>query len=243
MAKKDIVFNVDVRPRTGTGGAREARKSGLVPGVLYGGDLAPVAITLQKGEVLKAIESGVFLNTVATLVYKGEKQLVVPQDIQLHPVTDQPQHVDLFRVTADQKIKISVPVHFKGEDLSPGLKKGGTLNVVRHAVELLVPAGDIPEFLEASVEGLEIGDAVRISSIKLPAGITPTITDRDFVVATIAGRSSQQDTTDTAAPTAAEVPATNVKKDDPAKAAAGNTKGPAAKPAAGGAKPAGGGKK
>lgn len=204
MSKQQITFNVEVRERVGTGGAREARNQGLVPGVLYGGGQAPVAINLKRNEVIKAIETGHFLSSTATLVHKGEKQLVIPQAIQMHPVTDQPMHVDLFRVSADQKIKVEVPVHFKGEEASPGLKKGGTLNVVRHAVELLVPAGHIPEALEADVSALEIGDNVKISEITLPADAEPTITDRDFTIATIAGRGGKTESADDAEDAAAE---------------------------------------
>ena len=204
MSKKQISFNVEVRERIGTGGAREARNNGFVPGVLYGGTDKPVAINLRLAEVMKAIETGHFLSSTATLVHKGEKQLVIPQAIQMHPITDRPVHVDLFRVTANQKIKVEVPVHFKGEEVSPGLKKGGTLNVVRHTVELLVPAGHIPEFLEADVSALEVGDNIKISDIKLPSDAEPTITDRDFTVATIAGRVAVADTEETEDADAAE---------------------------------------
>ncbi len=209
MSKTQIVFNVEVRERTGTGGAREARKNGFVPGVLYGGGIDPVAISLKKNEVIKAIETGQFLNSTATLVHKGERQLVIPQGIQMHPVTDQPMHVDLFRVKPDQVIKVEVPVHFKGAEVSPGLKKGGTLNVVRHSVELNVPAGQIPEALEADVSKLEIGDNVKISNIALPKDATPVIGDRDFTIATIAGRGGKVEAADTEAEAPAdEVPAT-----------------------------------
>lgn len=210
MSKSQIVFNVEVRERVGTGGAREARNNGFVPGVLYGGDIDPVAINLKKNEVIKAIETGQFLNSTATLVHKGERQLVIPQGIQMHPVTDQPMHVDLRRVKVDQIISVEVPVHFKGTEVSPGLKKGGTLNIVRHSVELNVPAGNIPEELEADVSKLEIGDNVKISNITLPKGAEPTITDRDFTIATIAGRGGKAEVEETEAPEAEEVPATKV---------------------------------
>jgi large subunit ribosomal protein L25 len=196
MSKKQISFNVEVRERIGTGGAREARSNGFVPGVLYGGTEKPVAINLRLAEVMKAIETGHFLSSTATLVHKGEKQLVIPQAIQMHPITDRPVHIDLFRVKADQKIKVEVPVHFTGEEVSPGLKKGGTLNVVRHTVELLVPAGRIPEFLVADVSALEVGDNLKISDIDLPSDAEPTITDRDFTIVTIAGRVAVTDTDD-----------------------------------------------
>ena len=203
MSKQKIVFNVDVRARTGTGGAREARKQGFVPGVLYGGELAPVAINLRKPEVVKAIETGKFLNTTATLIHKGEKQLVIPQGIQMHPVSDQPWHVDLRRVEPDQIIKVEVPVHFKGMDVSPGLKKGGTLNVVRHTVELNVPAARIPEHIEADISALEVGDNVKISNVALPKDASPVINDRDFTIATIAGRGGKAEE-ETAEATAAD---------------------------------------
>jgi len=220
MSKQKIVFNVDVRARTGTGGAREARKQGFVPGVLYGGELAPVAINLRKPEVVKAIETGKFLNTTATLIHKGEKQLVIPQGIQMHPVSDQPWHVDLRRVEPDQIIKVEVPVHFKGMDVSPGLKKGGTLNVVRHTVELNVPAARIPEHIEADISALEVGDNVKISNVALPKDASPVINDRDFTIATIAGRGGKAEE-ETAEATAADaVPA--------AKAAAPKAGAPAA---------------
>ena len=195
MSKSKISFNVELRERVGTGGSRAARREGLVPGVLYGGGEDPVAISLKRNEVLKAIETGHFLSSTATLVHKGEKQMVIPQAIQMHPVSDQPMHVDLFRVSRDQKIKVEVQVHFIGEEVSPGLKKGGTLNVVRHTVELLVPAGNIPESLEADVSELEVGDNVKVSDIKLPGDAEPTITDRDFTIATIAGRTATTETT------------------------------------------------
>jgi large subunit ribosomal protein L25 len=196
MSKTEINLEVDVRPRTGKGGAREARRQGFVPGVLYGGKLGPVAINLKRNEVDKALNSGAFLSHMVTITHKGKPQKVIPQDVQFHPVSDQPLHIDLYRVKEDQEIKVEVAVHFVGEEKSPGLKKGGTLNVVRHTVELLVPAGDIPEHLEADVSALEIGDNVKISDIKLPDNAEPTITDRDFTIATIAGRGGKTETTE-----------------------------------------------
>ncbi|MEM9738950.1 MAG: 50S ribosomal protein L25/general stress protein Ctc [Pseudomonadota bacterium] len=192
-----IIFNVEVRERTGKGGARESRRLGMVPGVLYGGGKDPVAINLKRNEVIKAINTGQFLSSTATLVYKGDKQLVIPQDIQMHPVSDQPVHVDLYRVDEQQKIKVEVSVNFVGEETSPGLKRGGTLNVVRHAVELLVPAGNIPDELVADIGKLEIGDNVKISNVALPSDAEPTITDRDFTIATIAGRGGKTETEET----------------------------------------------
>ena len=186
-----LTFNVTVRERTGKGGARDARRNDLVPGVLYGGGQDPVAVNLKLNEVIRAINSGQFLTSTASLVHDGKKQLVIPQAIQMHPVTDMPMHVDLYRVKASQVISVEVPVHFHNEEKSPGLKRGGALNVVRHAVELHVRADSIPDQLDADLSGLDIGDNVKISDITLPDGAEPTITDRDFTIATIAGRMAQ----------------------------------------------------
>jgi len=182
---KNIELNVSVRERTGKGGAREARRNGMIPGVLYGGGDAPIAISLKTNELTKAINSGKFRGNAVTLVHDGQKQMVIPQDVQFHPVNDRPLHVDLYRVKSDQIISVEVPVRFVGEEESPGLKQGGTLNVVRYAVELNVAAGSIPESLTADISTLEIGDNVKISDIDLPSGAEPTITDRDFTIATI----------------------------------------------------------
>ena len=187
----DLVLSVEVRERTGKGSAREARRNGMVPGVLYGGGQDPVAISLKFNEVKKALNSGKFLAHMIEIDHKGDKQSVIAQDIQFHPVTDFPEHVDLYRVDAKQIISVEIPVHFINEEQAPGLKKGGTLNVVRHTVELNVPAGSIPEELIADVSGLEIGDNVKISDITLPENCEPTITDRDFTIATIAGRTAE----------------------------------------------------
>ena len=191
---KNIVLTVDIRERTGKGGAREARRQGKIPGVLYGGGQDPVAINLDSIEILKALNSGKFLSNMVTIDHKGDKQSVIPQDVQFHPVTDEALHIDLYRVDENQKVKVEVSVTFTGEDVSPGLKRGGTLNVVRHTVELLVPAGSIPDTLTADVSELEIGDNVKISNIDLPKGAEPTITDRDFTIATIASRGGAVET-------------------------------------------------
>lgn len=205
----DIVFNVTVRERIGKGGAREARRLGLVPGVIYGGGEDPVAINLKQNEVVKAINTGQFLSSTATLVHGKDKQMVIPQAIQMHPVTDQPHHVDLFRVKRDQIITVEVTVNFLNEEEAPGLKKGGALNVVRFAVELNVRADSIPDSLDADLTGLDIGDNVKISDINLPDGAEPTITDRDFTIASIVGRGIAADAEEeTEAPEADEVEAT-----------------------------------
>lgn len=241
----DIVLNVDVRERTGRGGAREARNQNKVPGILYGGDKAPVSINIDKKQVSAAVKSGKFLNHTVNLEHKGERQLVFAQDIQYHPVTDEPIHLDLFRVEKGQLIKVHVPTKFTGEGLSPGIKRGGSLNIVRHDVELICPADKIPEALTFDVSGLDIGDAVKISAITLPEKTRPVIQGRDFTIATVAGRKAKDDVVDEKPVAAAEGDAAAA---GAAPAAGGAAAAPAAgakaaAPAAGGKAPAGGGDK
>ena len=185
----DIILNVEVRERTGTGGARETRRAGLVPGVLYGGDKDPVAVAVKSNEFRKALDTGKLLGHLVTLKYGNETQPVIAKAIDMDPVTDEPVHFDLFRVDEHQLIKIAVPVHFKNHEASPGLKKGGTLNIDRHDVELSCPADAIPEELVCDLTGLEIGDTIRMSAFELPKGVVASL-DRDFVVATLAGSSA-----------------------------------------------------
>lgn len=182
----EIVLDVEVRERTGTGGAREVRNAGKIPGILYGGTQAPVPIAVSLNEFKKALYTGKLNGHLVTLKYGKETQKVIAKSIDFHPVTDAPIHFDLYRVDEHAKIRISVPVHFKNHEASPGLKKGGTLNVVRHEVELTCPADAIPEELVFDLTGLEIGDTIRIGAFDLPKGVEPAL-DRDFVVATVAG--------------------------------------------------------
>jgi len=183
----DIVLNVQVRERTGTGGSRQTRREGRVPGVLYGGALDPVAISLKHNELLKAINSGKFLANMITIEHDGKTQTVFARDVQFDPVMDSPVHVDFQRVDEDSAIAVEVTVNFINEDKAPGLKRGGVLNVVRHAIEVNTPAGSIPDSIEVDVSGMDIGDSVHISAVTLPEGVTPTITDRDFTIVTLQG--------------------------------------------------------
>lgn len=181
----EIVLNVEVRERSGTGGARASRNAGKVPGVLYGGANGPVNIEVRSNEFRKALTTGKLRGHLITLKYGEETQPVITKDIQFHPVTDEPIHFDLLRVDESASVKISVPVHFKNHDTSPGLKAGGSLEVVRHEVELNAPAHAIPEELVIDLSTHNIGDTIRVSELKLPAGVTPSVADRDFVIATI----------------------------------------------------------
>jgi len=180
-----VVLDVNVRENTGTGNAREARRNGMVPGVLYGGDEAPVAISIKHNEVLKAINSGNFIGNMVELVHDGKGQKALTKDIQFHPVTDVPVHLDFYRVTAKSIIEVEVSVNFVGEEECPGMKQGGALNVVRYAIEVKCPAGEIPDNIEVDISEMEIGDSIHISSVKLPKNVKPSITDRDFTIATM----------------------------------------------------------
>jgi large subunit ribosomal protein L25 len=180
----EIVLNVEVRERTGTGGARDSRRSGMVPGVLYGGDKDPVAIAVKSNEFRKALYTGKLLGHLVTLKYGKETQPVIAKAIDMHPVTDEPWHFDLYRVDAHQEIKIEVPVHFAHQEESPGLKRGGTLGVTLHTVTVSCHADSIPEEIVVDLTGLEIGDAVRVSDLKLPPKVTVAM-DADLVVASV----------------------------------------------------------
>ena len=187
-----VVLDVVVREETGTGNAREARRNGVVPGVIYGGDKDAVSVGIKYNEVLKAINSGQFLSNMVELNHDGKTQKAITKDVQFHPVTDAPMHVDFYRVTEKTIIDVNVPAVFVGEDTSPGMKRGGALNVVRYNIEVKCPAGAIPDSIEVDISALEIGDAIHLSEVNLPANVTPGITDRDITIATIvASRTSK----------------------------------------------------
>ena len=187
-----VVLDVTLRDNTGTGNARAARRAGMVPCVIYGGDEAPQPIAVKFNETLKAINSGQFLSNMIELSIDGKTQKVITKDVQFHPVKDTPQHIDFYRVTAKSIIEVEVPVNFIGEEVSPGMKAGGALNVVRYAIEVKCPAGEIPENIDVDISEMIIGDSIHISEVTLPKGVKPAITDRDFTIATIiASRTSK----------------------------------------------------
>jgi large subunit ribosomal protein L25 len=187
----DIVLNVEVREQTGTGNARAARRSGLVPGVLYGGDKGPVAIAVRQNEFRKALYTGKLLGHLVTLKYGAETQPVIAKAVDMHPVTDEPWHFDLYRVDEHQQIKIEVPVHFQNPDDAPGLKRGGTLNVVLHALTVACAADSIPEEIAFDLAGLEIGATIRVADLKLPKGVEAAV-DGETVVATLVGAMAEE---------------------------------------------------
>ena len=187
--------------REGTGkiANRALRAQKMVPGVVYGGETAPANVALEYRNVLQHYQTGHFLSTVYLLDIDGKKERVIPRDVQVDPVRDFPTHVDFLRVGRSSRIDVDVPVQFINEDASPGLKRGGVLNIVRHTIEFSCPADAIPEKITIDLTGLDIGDSLHISAVTLPAGITPTITDRDFTVATIAGAAAMRSDAETEA--------------------------------------------
>ncbi|WP_298331806.1 50S ribosomal protein L25/general stress protein Ctc [Asticcacaulis sp.] len=187
----DIVLDVEIRERTGTGGARATRNEGKVPGILYGGDKAPVAIAVKLNEFRKALYTGKLAGHLVTLKYGEETQKVIAKAIDFHPVTDVPVHFDLYRVDETQTIKINVPVHFKNHEASPGMKKGGALTVAFHELEIQVPAGHIPEDVVVDLSGLDIGASVHVGDLNLPSDVT-TVQGKDVVIASITASAAEK---------------------------------------------------
>lgn len=187
-----VELKAEERTVTGSEAAKKLRKVNSIPGIIYGGSKKPQMISLERKDLWKQVESGHFLSTVYTLDVDGKKERVIPREIQLDPVRDFLIHVDFMRISKTSRIDVEVPVRFVDEAQSPGLKRGGALNIVRHEVELSCPADSIPEEIQISLEGYDIGDSIHISSVKLPANVTPTIQDRDFTVATIAASSGMK---------------------------------------------------
>ncbi len=178
-------LNATARAGTGKGAARAARRENLVPGIVYGGGEEPIAINLKFNELFKMLKAGGFLSTLLTLKIDGKDERVICRGVQRDVVKDLPIHVDFLRLSAKSRINLMIPVQFLNEEESAGLKKGGTLVVVRNEVELKVTAGNIPDHLEVDLLNVEIGDTIHMSDITLPEGTRPMIMDRDFVIANI----------------------------------------------------------
>ena len=174
------------RERVGKGSARAARRAGLVPAVIYGNKQDPVGITMESREITKIVHQPGIFGRLLEIDVAGNKSTVLTRDIQFHPVSDVVMHLDFLRVSGSASVAVAVPVEFINEDKCPGIKIGGVLNVVRYEVELNCPATAIPEKITIDLEGVKIGDSIHISAIELPDGVTPTIIDRDFTVATLA---------------------------------------------------------
>lgn len=192
MAFELIELKAAARDRVGKGAAREARRNGQLPGVIYGDSKPPTPISLDQHELLKLVQKGHFTSTVVEVNVDGKKEKVIPRDVQLDPVRDTLVHVDLLRIGADGVIRAAIPVRFLNEGKSPGLKRGGVINVVRHDIEVFCPYDRMPSQFEIDLEGLEIGASIHVSSLTMPEGVMPVIQDRDFTIATIAGAVKQE---------------------------------------------------
>lgn len=179
------VLKAQARNGVGKGAARETRRQGLVPAVIYGDKKPPVAVAVAYKDAHKAIYAGGFKSHILDLDVDGTIHKVIPRDYQLDVVKDQPIHIDFLRVSGNATLHVEVHVNFINEEKSPGLKRGGTLNVVRHTVEVIAPANAIPEEITVDLSGTEIGDSIHISAVTLPKGVKPGITDRDFTIATV----------------------------------------------------------
>ena len=174
------------RDNTTSGQINKLRLQGLIPAILYGGKDPNAKISINKKSITSILNSDSFLSTVIELDIEGEKQKVLPREVAYHVVSDEPIHIDFMRIVVGSKIIIELPVEFKNHSESPGLKRGGVLNIVRRKVELKCPADKIPDNIIIDLAGLDIGTSIKISSVKLPENVTPTIADRDFVIATVA---------------------------------------------------------
>ena len=180
------IINGNLRNSTGKGSARAARRAGRIPAIIFGDKKETISIDIEEREYKKIMnQSGIF-SRLLDLSVDGKSNLVLTRDIQFHPVSENPLHVDFLRIGKGSNVNVSVPVSFINEELSPGLKTGGVLNTVRFELELMCPADSIPEKIEINLEGLVVGDSIKISSVNLPDGVSSTITDRDFTIATIA---------------------------------------------------------
>jgi large subunit ribosomal protein L25 len=185
-----LALQADARPKAGKGASRAARRAGQVPAVIYGAKAAPDAITVSEKDVRKLINTGHFTTAIIEIEVAGKKQKTLMRDIQLHPVSERPVHIDFLRVDATTKVHVKVPVHFKDQPDSPGIKRGGVLNIVHHEIELECPAGSIPDEVMISLKGLDVGATIHLADIALPAGVKPHVREKDFTVATIVAPSS-----------------------------------------------------
>lgn len=203
-----LMLPAEVRQRAGKGASRALRRDGRVPAVIYGEKKEPLSVHVEEKLLTRMLSSGHFMNSVIMVEVGGKPNRTLPKDVQFHPVSSRPIHVDFVRIGEHAQVTVNIPVRFVDEEEAPGLKRGGVLNVVRHELELICDAARIPAEIVISLAGLEIGDAVHISNVNLPEGAKPTIDDRDFTVATVVAPSAMKaEEEETAAAAADEVPA------------------------------------
>jgi large subunit ribosomal protein L25 len=203
-----IPLNAERRAAVGKGPARATRRAGRIPGIVYGGGRDPVAISLDPREFSRVLARRSFFATLVDLAVDGTVERTLPREVQYHPATDKPLHVDFMRVSPTSRVSVTVPVAFVDQEQSIGLRRGGILNIVRHGIDLVCPVDGIPDHITVSLGGLDIGDSVHISAVSVPEGCAPTITGRDFTIASIAASSAvREEAATTAATPAAEATA------------------------------------
>lgn len=185
-----LTLAAEARDRAGKGASRALRREGRVPAVIYGGKEEPQSIHVEERALAKLLDTGHFSNSIVMIEVGGKAVRTLPKDVAFHPVSDRPTHVDFLRLSKNSKVEVAVPVVFINEEASPGLKKGGVLNVVRHELELVCEADKIPTEIEIDVTGKDVGDSLHISEVTLPAGSESAITDRDFTIATVVAPSA-----------------------------------------------------
>lgn len=199
---EQLTLPAETRDRAGKGASRALRREGRVPAVVYGNNQEPLSIHVEEKLLSKMLSTGHFMNSIIMVDAGGKTIRTLPKDVQFHPVTSRPSHVDFLRIAANAKVTVAVPVRFDDEEESPGIKRGGVLNIVRHDLELTCDATKIPDEIHISLAGLDIGDSVHISAVTLPEGAESAITDRDFTIATLVAPSamkSEEGDTSTAA--------------------------------------------
>ena len=189
---EQLTLPAEARERAGKGASRDLRRNGRVPAVIYGDKKDPISVHVEEKLLAKMLSTGHFMNSVIMVDAGGTPHRTLPKDVQFHPVSSRPIHVDFLRIGEHSQVHVNVPVHFSDEEESPGIKRGGVLNVVRHDLELICDAAEIPERIEISLAGLDIGDAIHISQVKLPKGSKSAIEDRDFTVATVVAPSAMK---------------------------------------------------
>jgi large subunit ribosomal protein L25 len=189
-----LTLSAETRNGAGKGASRELRRQNRVPAVIYGNKQEPELIHVEEKALIKLLMTGHFSNSVVEIELGGKKQITIPKDVAFHPVSDRPTHVDFLRIVKGAKVDVEVPVMFINEGASPGLKRGGVLNIVRHELELICENDKIPDDIQIDVAGFDIGDSIHISHVKLPKGSESKITDRDFTIATIVAPSALKST-------------------------------------------------
>jgi large subunit ribosomal protein L25 len=187
---EQLTLPAEARERAGKGASRALRRDGRVPAVIYGDKKEPLAVHVEEKRLAKMLSTGHFMNTVVMVDAGGEPHRTLPKDVQFHPVTSRPIHVDFLRIGEHSQVTVAIPVRFDDDEESPGIKRGGVLNIVQHELELICPASSSPDEIHISLAGLDIGDSIHISQVTLPEGTKAAIDDRDFTVATIVAPSA-----------------------------------------------------